>query len=342
MAKRSKSQHTGSLGQRRAALAFEETGTWIVRMQEEDFGVDMELELANQHPTGHFIKSQVKASDKTGSSVRLRNSFLRYAYESRVPFLLIHVRGKDNPINICWLQGCIEQARLQKSIYGSANTTLIKAEWLQPLNASTNDELIRVARGVHPISLAMMIRSLIGITLEMKDLAAAGLIVSLLRRYNAEMPYFPIGIVIDEIVSLGDRVWATTEGNALTALLFELCRAYPDHFSREQICKLVIRPHAYSRTGINALSILYDEQPLHLRSLELPDEFSKHADWRPSYFCSLREKYEGTPVTSLMFGDYDCTIGSYQLDPRAKDGLNKWANRGDCAILDYAYDSSAP
>ena len=45
MAKRSTAQKIGSLGQRLVQLAVEESGLWIVRGQEEDFGIHLEIEL---------------------------------------------------------------------------------------------------------------------------------------------------------------------------------------------------------------------------------------------------------------------------------------------------------
>ena len=315
-------------------------GTWIVRNQDEDFGVDMEVELSDPDPRGHFMKCQVKTSKGAGTSIRLKNSFLRYAYECRVPFILVQIGTTKSVVRICWLQGCIEDARLQKAIYGATKTTVIDSDWFSPLDKPTNVELTKIARGIHPISLVMQIRDLIWSALETGDHILAGLVTNLLHKYNKEVPYFPLDIVIDEVISLGNRVKGTLEGNALTDLLFSLCRSYADHFTAGHIKKLVLRNDSYSRTGINGLSLLYDAQPEYIRSLRLPDVFRSHSDWRVYYFCKLRENYAGVPVTALMSGKYDCDIDTFRLDPRAHESLNEWANRGDCALLDFAYDIS--
>jgi hypothetical protein len=70
--------------------------------------------------------------------------------------------------------------------------------------------------------------------------------------------------------------------------------------------------------------------------LRLGEFFNDHDDRRISYFCNLREKYRGVPVFGLMTGDYDCALDGHDVHPSVKDrGADKWANRGDCAILDY-------
>jgi hypothetical protein len=105
----------------------------------------------------------------------------------------------------------------------------------------------------------------------------------------------------------------------------------------------VIRGDSYSRTGINALGIMYDQFPEHMKTLLLGELFRDHDDWRITYFCNLRDKYAGVSVFALMTSDYDCSLESYNLHPSVKDrGHDRWANRGDCALLDYAYEVLSP
>ncbi|MCK1719887.1 hypothetical protein [Bradyrhizobium sp. 141] len=108
----------------------------------------------------------------------------------------------------------------------------------------------------------------------------------LLSRYQKEISYFPIDLVLDEVLSLGNRIWATLEGNALAELLYMLARSYGGQFSLEQIGKLVLRGDGYSRTGINALGIMYDEFPERMKALKLGEMFERHDDWRVSYSVS--------------------------------------------------------
>ena len=340
MPRRTVSQRIGSLGHRVAAAKFERLGGWIVRNQEEDVGIDMEAELSDPDPSANFLKCQIKSfkGKSAARAVRLKNDFLRYAYECRLPVILVLVETQTGDGWFCWLQGCIEVERLHRSIYGEATHTSIAAEWLSPLDKTGNDQLKTVARGIHPVARATQLRDLIRFALETHDHALVGAAIGLLIRYQKELRYFPVDLVVNEVLSIGRRIWGTLEGNALSELLYMLARFYGYHFTCEQIRQIVVREDTYSRTGINVLGILYDEYPDRMKELRLGEFFSHHEDRRILYFCNLREKYRGIPVFGLMTGDYDCALDGYNVHPSVKDrGADKWANRGDCAILDYVF-----
>lgn len=341
MPRRTRSQQIGSLGHRIAAAHFERLGSWIVRNQEEDVGIDMETELSDPHPTAAFLKCQIKSLERRGAArpIRLKNEFLRYAYECRIPIILVQVETTTGNTWFCWLQGCIEINRLQPSLYVSGGHTNIAADWLAPLDEAGSEQLKAVARGIHPIARAAHVRDLIRFALETHDHELAAAANRLLSRYQREVSYFPIDLVLDEVLTLGNRIWATIEGNALTDLLYLLARSFGDQFSLEQIRKLVARGDNYSRAGVNALGIMYDEFPEHMKALKLGEFFEKHEDWKISYFCNLRDRYPEVPVFGLITGSYNCAINGHDLHPSvSEDGPNKWANRGDCAILDFAYE----
>jgi hypothetical protein len=329
------------LGHRIAAAQFEHLGSWIVRNQEEDVGIDMETELSDPDPTADFLKCQIKSfkGAPTKRTVRLKNDFLRYAYECRIPIVLVLVETTTGCAWFCWLQGCIELNRMQPSIYSSGAVTNIAADWLAPLDEAGNEQLKTIARGIHPIARATHVRDLIRFALETHDHELVGDANRLLSRYLTQISHFPVDLVLDEVLCLGTRIWATLEGNALAKLLYMLARSYGDQFSAEQIQKLVVRGDSYSRTGINALGIMYDEFPERMKMLKLGELFDRHENWRLSYFCRLREKHAGVPVMRLIAGGYDCAIDGRDLHPSAREqGFGKWANRGDCAILDFAYE----
>jgi hypothetical protein len=84
--------------------------------------------------------------------------------------------------------------------------------------------------------------------------------------------------------------------------------------------------------------LLYEANQEYVQSLGLPELFRGHSDWRVMYFCRLREMYPGVHVTMLMSGKYNCDIETFRLHPDAHEALDKWANRGDCALLDFAYE----
>ena len=270
MPRRTPSQRTGSLGHRIAASAFERLGNWIVRNQEEDFGIDMELELSDPDPSGHFLKCQVKSLGRGARrNIQLKNDFLRYVYECRLPIILAQVDVVSENVWVCWLQGCIEMKRLQQSIYGSKHYTEINSEWLILLDNSASEQLKLVARGIHPISRGTQVRDLIRFALESHDHDLVDAANNLLFKYRNEISHFPLELLVDEILAIGNRIWGTIEGNALSKLLYILSRSYGDNFTKEQIRKLALRDESYSRTGINALGIMYDEFPEHMRKLQL-------------------------------------------------------------------------
>jgi hypothetical protein len=284
------------------------------------------------------LKCQIKSfkGKSAARAVRLKNDFLRYAYECRLPVILVLVETQTGDGWFCWLQGCIEVERLHRSIHGEATHTSIAAEWLSPLDKTGNDQLKTIARGIHPVARATQLRDLIRFALETHDHELVGAANGLLMRYQNELPYFPVDLVVNEVLSIGRRIWGTLEGNALSELLYMLARFYGDHFTREQIRRIVVREDTYSRTGINVLGILYNEFPDRMKDLRLGEFFDDHDDRRISYFCNLREKHRGVPVFSLMTGDYDCALDGHDVHPSVKDrGADRWANRGDCAILDY-------
>src|SRR5450631_4430067 len=62
MADRTEAQVLGSQGESLVAHIINSSGDWIARAQNEDFGVDMEAELAVPNVSGQLVKIQVKAS----------------------------------------------------------------------------------------------------------------------------------------------------------------------------------------------------------------------------------------------------------------------------------------
>jgi hypothetical protein len=70
MSIRTEAQMLGSQGQSLIVHIINSTGDWIARSQDEDFGIDLEAELAVHHVSGQLIKIQVKASRSVENSER--------------------------------------------------------------------------------------------------------------------------------------------------------------------------------------------------------------------------------------------------------------------------------
>jgi hypothetical protein len=134
----------------------------------------------------------------------------------------------------------------------------------------------------------------------------------------------------------------STRSHKLSSILFTVCRKYGNKFSSRQISRLVFRENgheeSYSRTEINALSILYREYPDHIRSLKLPELFADRAAGLPRYFCQLIEKFPKSLEEIFYFcsEELDLRIGDWEIPKEGRDRLfDKLANRGDSALLDF-------
>jgi hypothetical protein len=109
MAERTEAQVLGSQGQSLVAHVINSAGDWIARAQDEDFGVDMEAELAVPHVSRQLVKIQVKASrsveitDK-GVACQIPKKLAIYADSCRLPVVLIRVDIEQQKAWYVWLQ----------------------------------------------------------------------------------------------------------------------------------------------------------------------------------------------------------------------------------------------
>jgi hypothetical protein len=339
MPKRTQSQRTGSLGHRQAAEIFESFGIWITRNQDEDFGVDLELELSDPDPSAHFIKCQIKSTAiDDASPVRLENSFARYCCECRVPFILARVETSTRQLSYCWIQEFISRSGQEAAILTSDARLAIPATELRTLDADSNRQLMAIARGDHPYAVSSLVRGLLRIAVTTKEEYLLGVCTNILVHFEDGNAYVPPSEVVETALSLGDKIYQTSAGNSVMSLLLYLAQSSVSKFTVADIEKLVRRGESYSRSGVNVLSALYDEDAVYVSSLKLPELFAD--DWRVSYFCQLRERFPGRSFGSLLDGDYNSLQG-YKVDERA-DVWDKSLTRGASALLDFVYrtDSS--
>jgi hypothetical protein len=109
MDKRTKTQNTGSFGQKLAALIIERNGDWIARSQDEDFGIDLEAELSEPFVNGDIIKIQVKCHKTVKIKdnvikVNIESKYLNYAFNCRIPVLYVIVDQTLEKAWYIWLQ----------------------------------------------------------------------------------------------------------------------------------------------------------------------------------------------------------------------------------------------
>jgi len=163
-------------------------------------------------------------------------------------------------------------------------------------------------------------------------------LVALLDQLGIANEHFPINLVIEQAIALGDKLWATHEGNQAGSTLYAICRHFGRTFSADQIWRMVTRDDSTSRTGLNALGILYDEAYDHIVDLNLVELFLTHPDKRIAYYCHLRKLRPKAQFFDCLHGGFDVQFANLAIHPNLKEELlSKWPNRGDSVLLDYLY-----
>ena len=107
--------------------------------------------------------------------------------------------------------------------------------------------------------------------------------------------------------------------------------------------RMVVPNGGPSRAGLNGLGALYDAHEQHICAMNLPAAFEEVEQVQVAYYCRLREKFPGVKSDELAFRNYDYTVGRFSvaIDDKASF-LNKWANRGESAYLDFLVVNEPP
>lgn len=342
MAGRTRAQQIGSEGQRLVEYVIASSKAWIARAQDEDYGVDLEAELAIPNVSGQLLKIQIKASErvpinKRGVSFVLDHALVAYADVCRVPIIHVRVDLRRERAWYLWLQRwLLEQRRRGIGLTELPNRISVGVPESNTLESGLKGELQEIARWSTNEQLVLVLNDVIRTAASLYRNDVLLPMLDLLSKLDALTEEFPVDLVIDQAVSLGPSLWGTVGGNQASSALYSVCRALGYRFSAEQIWKMVVRDESYSRTGINALGILYDEHPKHVGSLGLAALFESHADLRVAYYCKLRELHLGEPCIKIFSKASGLRIGKLMASPSIEDNfMNKWANRGDSALLDY-------
>lgn len=332
------------------ALWLEETDLWIARKLEEDFGVDLEAELVEPEVQGHILKIQVKSGTRVRVkdgfvSCRLERRYLHYALSCRVPVILVLIDVVRQKGWYVWLQGWVldhhhnrfEGSELPKTI-------LIPIPVENTLQQGLTGRLKDIAASRTDEQFVMGLIDCIRAAFATRKTSVIEPLSRILTDLGQPTPLFPVAALVDEVIEIGHRIWATEEGNKLSSILFAVCKKYGDLITREQVFRLVSRrfdnDETYSRTGINAVGLLYGHFPEHTHRLKLANLFGNYAKGLPRYFCQLFEKFPKAANDIFYFcsKDLDLRIGEWDIVKDDRDRLfDKIANRGCSALLDFAY-----
>lgn len=338
---RSRQQKTGATGEGLVAWLAQKSGGWIVRPQHADFGVDLELELDEPTVAGQLLKIQVKASEtverrdgKIGCTVP--RSLVHLAENLRVPLILVRVDVATEQAWYLWIQRWWLSAR-EKGVRFDRLPEESMA-WIpeeDELLVGLQGELPRLARGHTREQLVLSLSDTVRAAIHQGDVHLLSALTDLLEGVGPLPDPFPIASIIDRVVTMGSAIWGTTDGNELSRVLFCLCRSFGDRFSVDQIDRLVWRADAYSRTGINALDLLYTNFQERTVGLALAQRYAGYENKRPAFFCALRETYPGKSEFGLPRFAGGFHAHGFRL-PEFDNGMlfDKIANRGASAILD--------
>ncbi|HTC01308.1 MAG TPA: hypothetical protein VK705_11565, partial [Ferruginibacter sp.] len=272
----------------------------------------------------------------------LTKSFLRYCYECRVPIILIIVSTETSESWFVWIQKWLIDSNNISNIYNESESKYltVNAHYQSDFVSGLEREIISIATWENSTQLYIAVRDLANLSLQLYDDKLSRILFDYLEELKlnnrSEVNY--LDSLIEKVLVLGMGIWGTYEGNKVSQLLFKFIREHGEKLNADHVSKLVIRGDNYSRTGINALGILYDNFPKHTKSLKLPVRFKDFADPRLHYYCTIRERYLDSPSNWWLSAKNDLTVGKLKADFSSIDIYNKWANRGDSALLDYVFE----
>jgi len=345
MSKQSDSQRLGSQGQTLVAHLINSSGDWIARSQDEDYGIDMEAELSSPFVSGQLLKIQVKTSksiETTNKGIwcQVPRKLAAYADSCRLPVILVRVDIQKQQAWYLWLQQwLLDKRRAGFGIKGLPEQITHHIPTGSTLAVGLAGELRSIAQWQTRAQLVLTVNDAIRTASSVYNFEVLNHLVALLGKLDVVNDEFPVNMVIERTIELGANLWATHEGNQASSTLYAICRHFGRSFTAEQILRMATRGDSCSRTGVNALGILYDCYFEHTAALGLVSLFLTHADARVAFYCNLRESCPGKEFIECLSGAYGTQFGGLLLDPTLKmDWMQKWPNRGDSVLLDYLYD----
>lgn len=258
-----KAQKKGHLGEDSIKFLVSKNGGWIARQQDKDFGIDIEMELVDENVvSGQFIKVQVKAVEKVKIvnniiKHRIKNNFLKYCNECRVPVILVIFDVNSSRGFFIWVQ---EYLRTNQVSLNHSITSTINIPQENDFENELNFTIKNIALRLNETQLQLDLKASLETSFLLGNEDIYQKLVSLSLGV-AKTNILEIEKIIEDLIELGNLVRGTNLGNQKATILYSLCRQFGDSFSVNNIKKMVLRESSYSRVGITALSILYDYFP---------------------------------------------------------------------------------
>lgn len=351
MPTRNVSQRIGKVGERSVETVIDDHPRWIARRQDSDFGIDLEAELAESGPDGQLLqgqllKVQVKAGAKLSKigkhiTVKVERAWLEYACQFRVPVILVAATSDGQRTWWVWVQ---EWALLneQRRSASTAKTIMLRMPVERTLATGLDQALAEIATGRHPAAMALALRGVLAVASGWENAAVAQGILELLGRTDYPSRDWTIRMIVDQLAGTGPNILYWQAQQHLPILL-ALVRTAGDALRKDDVVHLVQRGEVYSRVGLNALAVLYDEWPEHAASLALPVAFAQLKLESVAWYAAMRERFPGKRNFAMFMvgqpdGDFEYVGATLRLDQDLRDYLvSKWPNRGDSVLLDCLF-----
>jgi sRNA-binding carbon storage regulator CsrA len=320
MAKRNKSQKIGALGEKIVSFIIENNDNWLVRNQNEDFGIDLEAELTKFGINGDLIKIQVKSSKKIkiiGDKISfdINNKYIIYAMNCRLPIIYVLVDVVNKKAWYIWLQGLLySRIDVKKNLLINKKTR-VYLNTTSNLEFGLNNDLQTIASGKHKLQFQIELMALIKITTTFGDDKFSEKLIEVLNSFDDVFYEISNETIINKFIEeaiIEATKTATYNGKDINKsfLLYKLARKSGAFFTIDNIRNMVFvsERSVYSRAGFNALDILYDEYFEHIKKMHLYKIFDKNNHSCIYYYTKLREKYPHVSFASILYGNYDRTI----------------------------------
>lgn len=317
---------------------IERDAHWLARNLGEDYGIDLEAELTENQVRGEILKMQVKSHagvDHFDGAVKfvLDRRYVEYANACRYPVIMVVIDTNTEEGWYLWLQDWLMRKRANEGSSFNPDQSSW-TEWVseeRTIASGLEGELKDIARWRGETQRALSLMDAIRATAWLGEEETTRTLVRILRETTPTVADMTLDAVISELVMLADSAWNTVEGNVVKGQLFPLVRELGDRISKATLSNMVIRKDSYSRTGLIALGLLYDDFFDHIQSLELPAYFVT-VEPRVAYYCAFRESRPDEKSDAPMDPTgFEFAGLRYEKSDRAWD---KWANRGASALLD--------
>lgn len=351
MPTRSRAQRIGDKGQALVERWFEHP-RWLARQQNRDFGIDLEVELAEplegekQRMTGKLLKLQIKTKERVEVgrahvAFPVERELIHYSDAFRLPVILAVACLETGTVWWLWLQewAMLHEERLRRNPTSDTVTAHIPME--QTLANDLAGKLPVIALGSTRSAMVLSLRNMIEAATGWVHRQIAEGTARLLGEIDGDSRGWTLSKVKDKLVELGQAApfW---EAQQVLPVMNGLIDVAGDGFTTEQVVGLVARGDRYSRTGVLGLSRLYDRWPEHMESLGLPEAFKEQDLPDVAWLCAMRERHPTAPRASFAMSlfdnpDRDTEFDGYHLDltPDVRDYIfSKWPNRGEVVLLD--------